>query len=66
MGVVESAARCAPFGEAEEVEVTVAWLVPAGLSQTTAQRGLEAKGSTAPVLAAEVGALTARSTTRRS
>lgn len=66
MGVVEAAARGAPLGEAEEIEVTVAWLIPAGLSQTTAQRGLEAKGSAPPVLAAEVGALTARSTTRRS
>lgn len=68
MGVVETTACGAALGEAEEIEVTVAWCVRAGLSETAAQPGVEAKGSATPiagfVIAAE--AVTARSVTRRS
>lgn len=68
MRVVETATGGAPLGESEEVEVTVARFVTAGLSQTAAQPGLEAKGSAAPAaaLADDPDVLTARSTTRRS
>jgi len=66
--VIEAAARGAALGEAEEIEVTVARFVCAGLSEPAAQPGVEAKGSTAPVARAAVvfGPLTARSVTRRS
>jgi len=68
MGVVQATACGAALGEAEEIEVTVARLVRAGLSEPAAQPGVEAKGSAAPVAGAVVvfGPLTARSVTRRS
>jgi len=68
MGVVEPTACGAALGEAEEIEVTVAWGVRAGLSETAAQPGVEAKGSETPVagFVAAAGAVTARSVTRRS
>lgn len=68
MGVIEAAARGAALGEAEEIEVTVARFVCAGLSEPAAQPGVDGKGSTAPVARAAVvfGPLTARSVTRRS
>ena len=49
VGVIEAAARGAALGEAEEIEVTVARFVCAGLSEPAAQPGVEAKGSTAPI-----------------
>ena len=68
MGVVETTACGAALGEAEEIEVTVAWCVRAGLSETTAQPGVEAKGSATPIVGfvAAGDAVTARSVTRRS
>lgn len=68
MGVVETTARGVPFSETEEIEVTVARSVRAGLSETAAQPGVEAKGSATPIAGFVIAPVpvTARSVTRRS